>query len=78
MIILIKKCVRGGFKRILFQVPVTDVVEFCSCAGEVKYFRLCTRDNDPIHYALVEFTEQPSVLDALKLNGTSLGSKFVK
>lgn len=49
-----------------------------SQAGEVKYFRFCTRDNDPLFYALIEFTEQPAVLEALKMNGTALGSKIVK
>jgi arginine/serine-rich splicing factor 12 len=53
-------------------------MEICSNAGEVKYCRLCTRDNDPLNYALVEFTEQPSVIEALKMNGTLLGSKNIK
>ncbi|CAG7830630.1 unnamed protein product [Allacma fusca] len=54
-----------------------EVVEYFSRAGEVKYFRFCTRDNDPLHYALIEFSDQPSILDALRLNGTKLGSKRI-
>ena len=38
-------------------------------AGEVKYFRFCTRSGDPVKYALAEFTERSSVINALKLNG---------
>ena len=38
-------------------------------AGEVKFFRFCTRAGDPIKYALAEFTDRSSVVNALKLNG---------
>lgn len=60
------------------QLKAEDVVDYFSRAGEVKYFRFCTRDNDPLHYALIEFTEQPSILEALRLNGSKLGSKRIK
>jgi len=42
-------------------------------AGEVKFFRFCTRAGDPIKYALAEFTDRSAVVNALKLNGQTLG-----
>ena len=51
---------------------------FSAGAGEVKYFRYCTRDGDPVKYALVEFTEQPSVSKALAMNDAQLGGTRVK
>ena len=38
-------------------------------AGEVKYFRFCTRAGDPVKYALAEFSDRAAVINALKLNG---------
>ena len=35
-------------------------------AGEVKYFRFCTRGTDAVKYALVEFTDHSSVVPALQ------------
>lgn len=55
-----------------------QVADYFSKAGEVKYFRFCTRDNDPLQYGLLEFSEQPSILEALKLNGTLFGTKVLK
>ena len=51
---------------------------FASGAGEVKYFRYCTRQGDPVKYALVEFTEQPSVVKALAMNDRQLGLARLK
>ncbi|XP_012287474.1 probable splicing factor, arginine/serine-rich 7 isoform X2 [Orussus abietinus] len=45
---------------------------------EIKYLRLCTRDSDTDHYALVELSEQPSVVPALQLNGKTLADKPIK
>lgn len=45
---------------------------------EVKYVRLCTRDSDNNHYALVEFSEQSSIVPALQLNGQTLNDRIVK
>jgi len=42
-------------------------------AGEVKYFRFCTRAGDPVKYALAEFSDRAAVINALKLNGQVLG-----
>lgn len=53
-------------------------MDFFSKAGEVKYFRFCTRDNDPLKYALIEFSDQPSVLQALAFNGQYIGDKIIR
>ncbi|KAI4480411.1 hypothetical protein M0802_014248 [Mischocyttarus mexicanus] len=45
---------------------------------EIKYLRLCTRDSDADHYALVELTEQGAVVSALLLNGKTLGDRHIK
>ncbi|XP_001605226.1 probable splicing factor, arginine/serine-rich 7 isoform X2 [Nasonia vitripennis] len=45
---------------------------------EVKYTRLCTRDSDTDHYALVEFSEQASIVPALQLNGQMLNDRPIK
>ncbi|XP_043668611.1 probable splicing factor, arginine/serine-rich 7 isoform X2 [Vespula pensylvanica] len=45
---------------------------------EIKYLRLCTRDSDTDHYALVELTEQGAVVSALLLNGKMLGDRHIK
>ncbi|XP_046405646.1 probable splicing factor, arginine/serine-rich 7 isoform X3 [Ischnura elegans] len=54
------------------------VLEFASKAGEVKYIRFCIRNEDKKHYALMEFTDQGSVIAGLKLNDTELHGKKVK
>ena len=51
---------------------------FADNAGEVKYFRYCTRASDSIKYALVEFTERCSLLKALKLDGSTLGTTAIQ
>ena len=51
---------------------------FAENAGEVKYFRYCTRDQDHIKYALIEFSERASVVSALNLNDRQLGTAVVK
>ena len=47
-------------------------------AGEVKYFRFCTRPNDPIKYALIEFSDISSVGPALQLSNRTLGLSKIK
>ena len=51
---------------------------FAENAGEVKYFRYCTRDQDHIKYALIEFSERASVVSALNLNDRQLGTAVIK
>ncbi|CAD1480455.1 unnamed protein product [Heterotrigona itama] len=45
---------------------------------EVKYLRMCTRDSDTEHYALVELSEQAAVVSALLLNGKLLMDRPIK
>ncbi len=47
-------------------------------AGEVKYFRYCTRPTDANKYALVEFTDHNSVVPALQMNDRQLGMSRIK
>jgi len=51
---------------------------FASEAGEVKYFRYCTKDNDPVKYALIEFTDHGAVIPAFRLNNTILGTACIQ
>lgn len=50
---------------------------FCQ-AGEVNYLRFCERDVDKLKYALIEMTEQESVLKALQLNGSTVDGQIIK
>ncbi|XP_076170225.1 splicing regulatory protein 54 isoform X2 [Ptiloglossa arizonensis] len=45
---------------------------------EVKYLRMCTRDSDSEHYALVELSEQATVVSALLFNGKMLMDRPIK
>ncbi|KAJ8717160.1 hypothetical protein PYW08_005559 [Mythimna loreyi] len=50
---------------------------FCQ-AGEVKYMRFCERDVDKQRYALIEMTEQESIIKALQLNGSLVEGQAIK
>lgn len=71
-------------RRTLLVVNVDDsisgeqLVDFFQRAGDVKYVRFCTRDNDSNRYALVEFAEQSSIIAGLKLNGSELAGKRIQ
>jgi arginine/serine-rich splicing factor 12 len=60
------------------QISAQSCMEFFAEAGEVKYFRYCTAEYDPVKYALVEFSEQSSILTALMMNDRQLGSTRIK
>ncbi|XP_029668259.1 probable splicing factor, arginine/serine-rich 7 [Formica exsecta] len=45
---------------------------------EIKYLRMCSRDSDSEHYALVELSEQMAVISALLLNGKQLMDRPIK
>ncbi|XP_012223535.1 probable splicing factor, arginine/serine-rich 7 [Linepithema humile] len=45
---------------------------------EIKYLRICSRDSDTDHYALVELSEQGVVVAALSLNGKQLAERSIK
>merc|ERR1719270_1792365 len=54
-------------------------MEFFSAeAGEVKFFRYCTRNNDPTKYALIEFSERSSVVPAMLMCGRQLGNSKIQ
>ncbi len=50
-------------------VSAQQCMEFFAEAGEVKYFRYCTKDGDPVKYALVEYSEKSSVVKAMHMSG---------
>ncbi len=54
------------------------MIDFFSSAGEVKYFRFCTKHGDENKYAMIEFVEQESVVPALKLNNKQFGDSIIK
>ncbi|KAJ8924328.1 hypothetical protein NQ315_007124 [Exocentrus adspersus] len=46
-----------------------EIINFFSAAGEIKYLRTCTSDSDNASHMLIEFTDQSSIINALKMNG---------
>nr|CAG4652201.1 EOG090X0EEC [Triops cancriformis] len=60
------------------NLSADQVIDFFSSAGEVKYFRFCSREGDGTKYALVEFSDQSSVYAALKLNNKTLADNVVR
>ncbi|XP_065225609.1 probable splicing factor, arginine/serine-rich 7 [Planococcus citri] len=55
-----------------------QMVDFFQRAGDVKYVRFCTRENDSNRYALIEFSEQSSIIPALKMNGSELCGRKIQ
>lgn len=55
-----------------------EIIDFFSKAGEVKYLRTCKREFDNSAHMLIEFTDQASVVNALKLNGTEFKNKLIE
>jgi len=47
-------------------------------AGEVKYFRWCTKEDDERKMALIEFTDYGAVIPAMRLNDTMMGERMIK
>lgn len=60
------------------SITAQQLIDFFSAAGDVKYVRFCTRDNDSNRYALVEFSEQSSIIPGLKMNGSELAGKVIQ
>ncbi|XP_054263912.1 probable splicing factor, arginine/serine-rich 7 [Macrosteles quadrilineatus] len=60
------------------SISAQQLIDFFSTAGDVKYVRFCTRDNDSNRYALLEFSEQSSIIPGLKMNGTELAGKMIQ
>ncbi|KAF6205285.1 hypothetical protein GE061_019454 [Apolygus lucorum] len=58
------------------SVTAQQIIDFFSKAGDVKYVRFCKKElENGINYALIEFSEQTSIINALKLNGVEMGGK---
>ncbi|XP_044264542.1 probable splicing factor, arginine/serine-rich 7 [Tribolium madens] len=57
------------------SIPTDEIIQFFSQAGEVKYLRVCESPNDSTTHILIEFTEQPSVVNAMKMNGDDFKGK---
>lgn len=59
------------------SLTTDNLIEFFTEAGEVKYLRMCTKSSDNSTHVLVEFSEQPSIIQALKLNGKTYKGKVI-
>lgn len=59
------------------SLSTNNLTDFFSEAGEVKYLRMCTRSIDNTTNVLIEFSEQPSIISALKLNGKTIKGKTI-
>ena len=56
-----------------------EVVDaFTTGAGEVKYFRWCSKEGSDQRLALVEFTDYGAIPAAMRLNNTVLGESTIK
>ena len=51
---------------------------FTTGAGEVKYFRWCSKEGSDQRLALVEFTDYGAIPAAMRLNNTVLGESTIK
>ncbi|XP_050674725.1 probable splicing factor, arginine/serine-rich 7 isoform X2 [Leptidea sinapis] len=55
-----------------------QLIDYFCQAGEVNYLRFCEREADPCKYALIEMTEQESLIKALQFNGTAIDGQIIK
>ena len=56
-----------------------DVIDaFTTGAGEVKYFRWCSKDGSDERFALVEFTDYGAIPAAMRMNNTVVGEDTIK
>lgn len=60
------------------SITPEDLVTFFTQAGEVKYLMACTRQSDNSNHMLIEFSDQPSVIEAFKLQNKELKGKPIK
>lgn len=60
------------------SIPPEEIIEFFSTAGEVNYLRMCESPADGSTKVLIEFTEQPSVVQAFKMNGEDFKGKALE
>lgn len=73
----IRRTVLVGIGETLLPSNIHELIEFFSPAGEIKYMRSCNRTADGSPHYLIEFSEQPSVLEALKMDGKIFRGKTV-
>ncbi|RZB40134.1 RRM 6 domain containing protein [Asbolus verrucosus] len=57
------------------SIPTDDFIQYFTTAGEVKYLRVCECPSDGSTHLLIEFSDQPSVVNALKMNGDEFKGK---
>ena len=56
------------------SISAQEVMDYFSTgAGEVKYFRWCSKDGSEDRFALVEFTDYGAVPAAMRMNNTMIG-----
>ncbi|KAJ9595408.1 hypothetical protein L9F63_013392 [Diploptera punctata] len=60
------------------SVSTQQLIDFFTNAGEIKYVRFCNREGETDQYALVEFSDQNSIIAALQMNGKDLNGKNIK
>ncbi|KAF5269811.1 hypothetical protein FQR65_LT05857 [Abscondita terminalis] len=60
------------------SIPSEEYIDFFAPAGEVKYMRQCTRASDNNTHLLLEFNDQPSIIEVLKMNGKEFQGKPIK
>lgn len=55
-----------------------QLIDHFGQAGEVKYMRFCERELDKAKFALIEMTEQESMIKALQLNESTVEGQVIK
>ncbi|KAK4884742.1 hypothetical protein RN001_001013 [Aquatica leii] len=60
------------------SVLLEEYMDFFAPTGEVKYMRQCTRASDNNTHLLLEFSDQPSIIEVLKMNGKEFRGKPIK
>lgn len=62
----------------IFQSTPEQILEFFNQFGEVKYLRMTSNETDLIKSALIEFTDQSSVANALQSTGINLNGSLIR
>lgn len=57
------------------QQQLVDVFSYC---GHITNHKICGDDSHPTRFAFVEFSTKEAVLEAIRMNGTSLGRYSIK
>ena len=59
------------------EVTPEELMHCFEKAGDIKYMKFCSRSDD-IRYALIEFTDQTHIINALQMNGLKFRGKRMK